>query len=321
VTTPNSETGDIVVAALYKFVALPDFEGYRAPLLQVCQANALMGTLLLAPEGVNGTLAGSREGIDATLAQMRDMFGFDELDHKRSFATENPFYRMKVRLKKEIVTMGVQGIDPNQMVGTYVDPLEWNNLIADPDVVLIDTRNDYEVSIGTFEGAINPKTKSFRDFPDWFKNQPELQPEALAGKKVAMFCTGGIRCEKSTAFAKQLGFDNVFHLKGGILKYLENVPEGESRWNGECFVFDQRVSVKHGLAVGSYHQCYACRHPIDDADMASPKYEQGVSCPRCYDSNDAETKRRYQERQKQMALAKQRGEKHIGMTYPVPNDA
>ena len=311
------EDAPFVVAALYKFMALPNFADYREPLLKIYQDADLSGTVLLAHEGINGTVAGTAAGIDQALSAMQQLLQIDALEHKKSYAMENPFLRLKVRLKKEIVTMGVPNIDPTLTVGTYVNPEDWNDLINDPDVVLIDTRNDYEVGIGTFRGAINPKTKTFRDFPDWFKNQDALQREALQGKKVAMFCTGGIRCEKSTAFAKQRGFDDVFHLKGGILKYLETVPEEDSEWTGECFVFDQRVSVKHGLELGHYDQCYACRNPIDEADMASPQYVLGVSCPKCFDSNDAETKQRFQERQKQMELAKRRGEKHIGQVYEV----
>ena len=234
--------------------------------------------------------------------------GAPDLDHKESHAQEMPFHRMKVRLKKEIVTMGVAGIDPNDSVGTYVEPDDWNALISDPDVVVIDTRNDYEVSIGTFDGAIDPKTKSFRDFPDWVKSQSGLTPKS----KVAMFCTGGIRCEKSTAYLKSLGIEEVYHLKGGILKYLETVPEQDSLWRGECFVFDQRVSVRHGLELGAYDMCHACRHPIDEEDKISPHYVPGVSCPHCYDATSAEQKSRYAERQHQVDIAEQRGQVHIG---------
>ncbi|WP_156823486.1 oxygen-dependent tRNA uridine(34) hydroxylase TrhO [Woodsholea maritima] len=300
------------VAALYKFTPFANFEAYREPLLAVCEQAQTTGTLLLAHEGINGTIAGPRDGIDAVLDYIRALPGFADLDHKESYAHENPFFRMKVRLKKEIVTMGVADIDPLKSVGTYVEPKDWNELIQSPDVITIDTRNDYEVSIGQFDGAIDPKTTSFREFPDWFKTFMKDRPNA----RIAMYCTGGIRCEKSTAFVKSLGIDEVYHLKGGILKYLETVPQEESLWKGECFVFDQRVSVGHGLVPGPYDQCHACRHPIDDEMKASPKYVPGVSCPLCYDEQSEEQRQRYAERQKQMQLAKQRGKAHIGAKMP-----
>jgi UPF0176 protein len=301
-----------VVAALYKFVSLPDFADRRGPLQQACNDAGTSGTLLLAHEGINGTIAGSRAAIDTVLNHIRRIPGCADLDHKESHADKNPFHRMKVRLKKEIVTLGVEGIDPNDVVGTYVAPEDWNDLIRDPDVLVIDTRNDYEVSIGTFEGAINPETTTFRDFPAWFR----AHRQEYEGKKVAMFCTGGIRCEKSTAFLKSEGIDDVYHLQGGILKYLENVPEDQSSWQGECFVFDQRVSVGHGLALGTWNMCHACRMPIDDADMASEHYIKGVSCPLCHDKTSAAQKQRYTERQKQIEHARARGEVHIGATQP-----
>jgi UPF0176 protein len=306
------ENSAFVVAALYKFTVLPDFKTLKTPLLAACLEAQVLGTLLLAHEGINGTIAGTREGIDSALAHIRQIPGCDDLEQKESFAHDNPFYRMKIRLKKEIVTMGVPDLDPNHTVGTYVAPGEWNALISDPDVILIDTRNDYEVSIGTFRGAINPKTNTFREFPDWFKRRPELSPTASKGKKVAMFCTGGIRCEKATAFVKEHGIDEVYHLKGGILKYLETVPQEDTLWDGECFVFDQRVSVKHGLELGSYDMCHACRIPIDDDDKNSPFYVPGVSCVNCYDTTDAKRKNRFKDRQRQMELAEKRGEKHLG---------
>ena len=299
-----------IVAALYKFTALPDFAARKPALEAVCAQSGVKGTLLLAAEGVNGTIAGTREGIDAVLAHLRALPGCADLDHKESTADEMPFLRLKVRLKKEIVTMGVDGIDPNTTVGTYVAPEDWNALIADPDVVVIDTRNDYEVGIGTFEGAINPQTKAFRDFPDWFRRFQETNPKA----KIAMFCTGGIRCEKSTAFLKSEGIDDVYHLKGGILKYLETVPEDESKWQGECFVFDGRVSVGHGLRQGTYDQCFACRRPITEQDKASPSYVKGVSCPACINEYTDADKQRFAERQKQIRLARQRGSAHLGST-------
>lgn len=310
----SSESSErpIIVAALYKFTPLEDFASFQTPLQDACDEADVYGTILLAPEGINGTVAGTRAGIDNVLSRIRDMPGCAELEVKESHADEMPFYRMKVRLKKEIVTMGEAGIDPNHAVGTYVNPNDWNDLISDPDVIVIDTRNEYEVSIGTFKGAIDPKTSAFREFPNWFRNQKELRAEIDRGKKVAMFCTGGIRCEKSTAFLKQEGVEEVYHLKGGILKYLENVPEDQSLWEGDCFVFDQRVSVKHGLELGDYDMCHACRNPIDADDMASEKYMPGVSCPKCYGVNDQAREKRLRDRQKQIELARQRGEAHIG---------
>ena len=310
-----------VVAALYKFTPMPDFAARRQPLLEICRETGVSGTLLLASEGINGTIAGSRSGIDATIEHIRRIPGCADLELKESSARENPFFRMKVRLKDEIVTMGVPGLDPNQHAGTYVEPEAWNELIADPDVVLIDTRNAYEVGIGTFKGAIDPETATFREFPDWFRDQENLSPEALRGKKVAMFCTGGIRCEKATAFVRQQGIDEVFHLKGGILKYLERVPAEESLWEGECFVFDQRVSITHGLELGSYDICHACRMPLDGQDRASAFYVPGVSCPKCHDTIDRARRQRFEERQRQMDLAKQRGEIHIGSTGKRPRAA
>jgi UPF0176 protein len=299
---------EIVVAALYKFAPLENLEQIKAELERVCKEAGLSGTLILAHEGINGTIAGSRAGIDAVLAAIRVLPGCADLEHKESSASEPPFYRMKVRVKKEIVTMGVDGVDPNVEVGAYVEPEDWNALIADPDVVVIDTRNDYEARIGTFEGAINPKTASFREFPDWFTQHPELREK----KKFAMFCTGGIRCEKATAYLRKLGFDEVYHLKGGILKYLETVPETESLWRGECFVFDQRTALGHGVAQGSYELCHACRMPVSKADQASDDYVAGVSCPHCAKTLSESRKARLAERQKQIELAKRRGERHIG---------
>lgn len=298
----------IVVAALYRFVRLPGFADLREPLLDQMQQHGVRGTLLLASEGINGTIAGSRQGIDAVLAYIKAQPALSEMTHKESFCDEMPFRRTKVKLKKEIVTMGVQDIDPLHVVGTYVKAEDWNEFIADPDVTLIDTRNGYECELGTFEGAIDPKTESFREFPEYA--QDKLTPGKT--KKVAMFCTGGIRCEKATAYVKQLGFDEVYHLEGGILKYLEEVPEEESKWRGECFVFDERVSVGHGLVPGPYALCYACRMPISDHDMLSEHYRKGVSCPRCYDKVDPERRTRFEQRQKQVDLAADRGEVHIG---------
>ena len=296
------------VAALYHFTRVADPAQWQEPILELCQAEGIRGTLLIASEGLNGTVAGSRNGIDKLLAHLRALPGCAALEHKESSASEMPFNRMRVRLKKEIVTMGQPNVDPTASVGHYVGTDEWNELIAAPDVVVIDTRNDYEVGIGTFEGAVDPETKTFRDFPAWWQSNKDR----FHNKRVAMFCTGGIRCEKSTNYLIGQGVEDVFHLKGGILKYLEEVPEEDSKWQGECFVFDQRVSVGHGLVEGSYDQCYACRRPITEADKSRPEYEKGVACHQCIDEYTASDRTRFQERQKQIKLAAKRGEKHIG---------
>jgi len=306
----------IVVVALYKFVTLENYPDLRQPLFDVMLENGVKGTLLLAREGINGTIAGPRAGMDAVLGWLRSDPRLSDLDHKESLCDEMPFYRTKVKLKKEIVTIGVEGVSPNETVGTYVEPADWNALISDPEVLLIDTRNDYEVSIGTFEGAIDPQTKSFREFPEYVK----AHYDPAKHKKVAMFCTGGIRCEKASSYMLQQGFDEVFHLKGGILKYFEEVPLEQSRWNGECFVFDNRVTVRHDLAPGSFDQCHACRHPISAEEKASPQYEEGISCPRCYDSLPEKTRRRAEERQRQVKLAKLRNQPHpIGQQQAQSN--
>lgn len=303
---------DVVVAALYKFVTLEDFHELREPLLNACLGAGTLGTLLVAREGINGTIAGRREGIDQVLAYLRSDPRLTDIDHKESFDDHMPFYRMKVKLKKEIVTMGVDGIDPNQRVGTYVEPGDWNALVSDPDVLLVDTRNDYEYGIGTFKGAVDPHTQNFREFPQYVRSH--LDPRK--NKKVAMFCTGGIRCEKASAFMLNEGFEEVYHLQGGILKYLEEVPTEDSIWEGECFVFDNRVAVDHKLEKGRYDQCYGCRHPITEQDKQSDKYQKGVCCPLCYDSLTADQKARFGERQKQIELAAQRGEVHVGASPP-----
>ena len=297
-----------VTCALYKFVALPNYGSIRHPLLKVMTDNNVYGTLLLASEGINGTISSTREGIDAVLSWLDQQPGLDNIDTKESWDTQIPFYRTKVKLKKEVVTMGVEGIDPKQVVGTYVKPEDWNDLISDPDVVLVDTRNDYEVEIGTFKGAINPQTTSFREFPQWAKDNLG----ASKNKKVAMFCTGGIRCEKSTAYMKEQGFDEVYHLQGGILKYLEQVPQEQTLWQGECFVFDNRVAVDHDLKRGSYDQCHACRMPITEQEKTLETYTEGLSCHHCYGTVSDEQKQRFAQRQKQVQLAKARGEEHIG---------
>ena len=296
------------VSAFYKFVRVADPQAVQGPLLALAADQGVKGTILLAREGVNGTIAGPPGGVEAVLAHLRSLPDLTDLEVKDSFAETMPFLRLKVRLKAEIVTLGQPQADPTVQVGQYVDAADWNDLIARDDVVVIDTRNDYEVEIGQFAGAIDPKTESFGDFPAWWAENAA----AFAGKKVAMYCTGGIRCEKSTSFLKSQGVEDVYHLKGGILKYLEEVPEAESSWEGECFVFDQRVSVGHGLTPGPYGLCYACRRPIDAAAMASADYEKGVSCPACIGSHTAAQVARFRERQKQVELAAKRGKAHIG---------
>ncbi|CUS41380.1 Rhodanese domain protein UPF0176 [hydrothermal vent metagenome] len=293
---------------MYKFVTLNDFELLQKPLLDEMLRLDVKGTLLLANEGINGTVAGSREGIDALLDYLRRDERLADVGTKESFDDEMPFYRTKVKLKKEIVTMGVEGIDPKRVVGTYVKPKDWNALISDPDVILVDTRNDYEVGIGTFKGALDPNTKTFREFPQYVKENLDPQKH----KKVAMFCTGGIRCEKSTAYLKEQGFDEVYHLEGGILKYLEEVPKEETMWEGECFVFDNRVTVDHDLQKGHFDQCHACRRPITEDDKQSEHYIQGVSCHHCIDEYDEAQRERFRQREHQMQLAKARGEDHLG---------
>ena len=322
-------TQPIVVAALYKFVTLEDYVNLREPLLQAMVDNQIKGTLLIAEEGINGTVSGSREGIDGLLAWLKNDPRMIDIDHKESYCDEQPFYRTKVKLKKEIVTLGVEGVDPNKKVGTYVDPQDWNALISDPEVLLIDTRNDYEVSIGTFEGAIDPKTggfridgafkgaidpktTSFREFPDYIKEH--FNP--AVHKKVAMFCTGGIRCEKASSYMLGEGYEEVYHLKGGILKYLEEVPQEETKWQGDCFVFDNRVTVRHDLSEGDYDQCHACRTPVSVEDRASEHYVAGISCPHCWDKLSEKTRRSAIDRQKQIELAKARNQPHpIGYNY------
>ncbi len=300
----------ITVAALYRFTRIADSQGVRDTMAAVLADAGIRGTLLIAGEGINGTIAGSADGIATALAAIRALPGCADLTPKFSTADTMPFHRLKVRVKREIVTMGVPGTDPNKIVGTYVAPADWNALIADPDTVVIDTRNAYEVKVGSFAGAIDPHTDSFRDFPDWFRaNRDTL----LAGKrKVAMFCTGGIRCEKSTAFLKGEGVDAVYHLDGGILKYLEQVPAEDSAWEGECFVFDERVAVGHGLAPGTHALCRGCRMPVSPEERASPLFEDGVQCPACAGTRDQATLAGKAERHRQVTLAAGRGEQHVG---------
>ncbi len=298
----------VQVAALYRFARLDQFRELREPLAQLCCGQGIKGTLLLAPEGINGTVAGCHESIAKLIEWLEAVPELSGMELKYSGAPVMPFHRMKVRLKREIVTMGVEGLDPAVHAGTYVAAKDWNALIADPDTVVIDTRNDYEVGLGTFQGAIDPETTSFGEFPAWV----EANRAALEGRKVAMFCTGGIRCEKATAYVRSLGIEDVFHLKGGILKYLEDVPAEESLWQGECFVFDERVSVSHGLEVGEAELCRACRRPLMPADLASPDYREGISCSACIGERSEDDRARYAERHKQVEIAAKRGTAHIG---------
>lgn len=309
-----------LTVALYRFVELPDAAALKGPLQAVCDANGVKGTLLLAQEGINGTIAGMEGGVRAVLAHLRADPRLAALEHKEAWSDKAPFLRMKVRLKKEIVTLGVAGVNPARMAGRYVKPQDWNALISDPEVVLVDTRNDYEVAIGSFKGALDPKVKTFADLPQWLAQQ-EAAGGALHtanGKKprVAMFCTGGIRCEKSTALLRLRGYEEVFHLEGGILKYLETVEQTQSLWQGECFVFDERVSVGHGLLPGPYELCRSCRNPVGEAERASPLYVKGVSCPQCFDQKTEAQKRGFAERERQVELARQRGRIHVGAQMP-----
>jgi UPF0176 protein len=300
----------LTVAALYHFSRFPDPAALKPGLLETCVANGVKGSLLLAPEGINGTIAGPRAGIDAVLAAVRALPGCEGLEWKESFAESMPFGRMKVKLKREIVTMGQPDVDPLARVGNYVAARDWNALILDPDTVVIDTRNDYEVAIGTFRGAVDPGTKAFGEFPDWWQDNRDR----FQGKRIAMFCTGGIRCEKSTNYLLGQGVNQVFHLKGGILKYLEEVPEAESLWQGQCFVFDDRVSVGHGLQPGGLKVCGACRRPVTAEDQAAPEYEDGVCCPACMNEYSQSDRARFRERHRQMLLASVRGAQHLGQS-------
>lgn len=309
--TTDASTTPVCVAALYRFAPIADREAVQAHLQDLC-GDEVRGTLLVAHEGLNGTIAGPEAAIARVVDGIRAMPGFDRLELKYSTASAMPFLRMKVRLKAEIVTMGVPDIDPVDGVGTYVAPQDWNALISDPNTILIDTRNDYEYEIGTFKGAIDPRTKTFREFPEWFRTEGRALLDQPNPPKVAMFCTGGIRCEKSTAFLKSEGVEEVFHLEGGILKYLETVPEAQSLWQGECFVFDERVAVGHGLKEGDYELCRACRMPLDAEARQSPKYVEGVACHHCHDVRTDEQRAAYAERQHQMDLAAEKGLAHVG---------
>jgi UPF0176 protein len=301
-----------LTTAMYHFVDLQHFEKLREPLLQFCVGHQIKGTIILADEGINGTVAGSENSIHELLHFLKtDLLfegNFKNLAHKESWSDKHPFYRMKVKLKKEIVTLGVLGVSPTKMVGTYVKPQDWNAIITDPEVVLIDTRNDYEYAIGTFKNAINPKTNTFREFPEYVKTHFDPKKH----RKVAMFCTGGIRCEKASSYMMSEGFDEIYHLEGGILKYLEEVKPDESLWQGECFVFDQRVAIKHGLEVGEFDQCYACRYPLSQDEIKSEQYTPGISCPHCYNTHTPEKLKGLSERQRQVILAKKHGSNHIG---------
>lgn len=297
---------NVVVAALYRFTTMEDYRDLKKPIESAMNQYRIKGTLLLAKEGINGTIAGDRDGINAMLRYLRTDERLADLQVKESSCDQMPFRRARVRLKKEIVTMGVEGIDPNQSVGTYVDPKDWNELINDPEVTVVDTRNDYEFAIGTFQGAENPKTQSFRQFPEYVDNH--LNPKQ--NRKVAMFCTGGIRCEKSTALLKGMGFDEVYHLRGGILKYLEEIPKEDSLWEGDCFVFDGRVSVGHGLEEGEHIMCYGCGWPVTLEQQKSEHFVAGVQCPQCFDQITEEQRARFTERQRQHDQARTSDKNH-----------
>ena len=299
------------VAALYKFSSIKDPEKLHNEIRVILKDLSIYGTILVSEEGINGTISGESSKLKSALTYIKSIQGFSELDIKFSKSKINPFVRLKIKLKKDIVTIGDKSINPNHIVGDYVNPENWNNLISDKDTILIDTRNDYEYSIGTFKNAINPKTVRFRDFPDWVKNQNFTENDK-ENKKVAMFCTGGIRCEKASSMMMKDGFKNVSHLKGGILNYFESIDQKDSLWEGECFVFDDRVSVKHDLSVGTYDMCHGCRMPITEKDKKNNKYIRGVACPACFDNTSEEQKNRYMSRQKQVDLAKERNQKHIG---------
>ena len=301
---------EILVAALYKFVEIDDLLSLQSDLHEICEKNNIMGTILIANEGINGTISGKTNEINQTISLLKSDKRFTNIEIKYSSTDKQPFHRMKVRLKKEIVTIGLPEINPNNKVGTYVKPDDWNDLISDPNVVVIDTRNKYETKIGSFQNALDPETSSFREFPDWVKKFKSSKENA--NKKIAMFCTGGIRCEKASSLMKEEGFEDVYHLQGGILKYLETIDKENSLWNGECFVFDQRVCLTDELEVGSYKMCFACRMPITEEEMQNEKYIEGISCIYCYDKTTKEKKERFGSRQKQILLAKERGEKHLG---------
>ena len=307
------------VAALYKFSQINNPLEVQIYLKKILKNLSIYGTILVGNEGINGTIASrDKKNLNKALMYLKNLKGFKDLDIKFSNSKKKPFIRLKIKLKQEIVTIGDKSIDPTKNVGEYVNPEDWNSLLEEENILLIDTRNDYEYSIGSFKDSINPNTQKFRDFPEWLKGQNFTQ-EDKNSKKVAMFCTGGIRCEKASSLMKNEGFKKVYHLKGGILKYFESVSKENSLWDGECFVFDDRVSVKHDLSVGDYDMCHGCRMPITETDKISQKYIQGVSCPNCFDQTTEEQKSRYMSRQKQIDLAKQRNQKHIGPKEEVFN--
>ena len=308
-----NDKNSFIVAAFYKFFDLKNITGFQSSLKLIFDSTLVTGTILLAKEGINGTIAGVPREISKVLNELWDLDSLNDLEPKYSFAHQNPFFRMKIRLKKEIVTFGVENVSPKKEVGKYIKPEKWNRLIDDESLILIDTRNDYEVSIGSFEKAINPNIKSFREFPNWVAENLINKDPDIKKKKIAMFCTGGIRCEKSTSYLKSLGFEDVYHLEGGILKYLENIPKNHSKWKGSCFVFDYRVSVKHGLDLGDYDMCFACRMPINDEDKKHKNYIKGQSCHHCF--NFSNEKQKFKERQKQIEIAKKKNQAHIGQVH------
>ena len=298
--------------AFYGFTAMEGLPALQQELKALAEQGSVRGTILLAEEGVNGTISGPDAGVTAVLDRLRQLPGLGGLEAKFSRAEQQTFHRLKVRLKREIVTMGCPTVKPAEQVGTYVPPEQWDALIADPDTLVVDTRNRYEVEVGSFAGAIDPGTESFREFPAWVEQTLRPLVEETQPKAIAMFCTGGIRCEKSTAYLLQQGFENVHHLQGGILKYLEEIPEEHSRWQGECYVFDQRVSVNHQLQPGSYSLCHACGLPVSPAQRLEPSYREGISCPHCIDRFSDTDRERFAERQRQMHLARERGQQHLG---------
>ena len=304
------DSNEILVATLYKFFKVDDLVALQDQLYAICNKNNVMGTILIANEGVNGTISAKPREIEKTLISIQKDDRFSEIEIKYSSTNKQPFHKMRVRLKKEIVTIGLPEINPNKTVGTYVKPEEWNDIISDPDVILIDTRNKFEIKIGSFKNALDPRTTSFRDFPEWVKKFK--QDKMNTNKKIAMYCTGGIRCEKASSLMKEEGFNEVYHLQGGILKYLEQVEKEKSLWEGECFVFDDRVCLTENLEVGSYKMCFACRMPITEDELNDDRYEEGISCLYCYDKTTKDKKERFESRQKQIELSKLRGEKHIG---------
>lgn len=287
------------IAALYLFTPIADPAELKQKFLQELSPLQLCGTLLIAPEGINGTLAGSELAIQELLISLNNNTGLSQKDVKFSYSEEKPFNRFKIRLKREIVTFNQPHVNPNLRVGTYIEPDQWNTLIEDPDVTVIDTRNRYETLIGTFKNAIDPKIDSFTEFSDYVREN--LDPKKH--KKIAMFCTGGIRCEKASSFMLAEGFESVFHLKGGILKYLEEIPKEQSRWQGDCYVFDRRMAVGHGLTTGHYSMCYCCGYPLSDKDKTHNLYEEGVSCAHCYEKTSSENKSNYRMRHKQLTIA------------------